>query len=165
MKIIYSISGISIVGALLWLGIAPNLRAEQILPNIERSITPQSSSFRVVALLIEASADIKAGNFLAALEKCDRAIGINPNLENSYYLRGLSNYNLGKYQNAVADYDRAIKIKPNEPESYHWRGLAVHRLGNKSQTIADLKKAASLYKQKGNEIQYQLVLKALNKVK
>ncbi|MDR0670566.1 MAG: tetratricopeptide repeat protein [Treponema sp.] len=42
----------------------------------------------------------------------------------NYYMSGVKNYNMGKYDTAIADLAQAIRLDPRNADYYYWRGHA-----------------------------------------
>ena len=84
-----------------------------------------------------ASIHYNKGYFESAIYDYSEAIRLNLNLNDadSYYWRGRSNYELGRYTEAIPDFDQAISIDPNNAYTYYWRGLAKYGLRQYSQAI------------------------------
>lgn len=72
--------------------------------------------------------------------------------------------NLGNNQAAIEDYNQAIKFNPNYAIAYSNRGLARSVLGDKQAAIEDYRQAANLYKQQGQESEYQDTLNCIRKL-
>ncbi len=75
-------------------------------------------------------------NYKAGKESLDKAIQLNQNSSQDYYLRGIYHISLGNYQEAIADLDKAIEIKPNYHDAYIERGNA-HFCQGLQQAIQD----------------------------
>jgi tetratricopeptide (TPR) repeat protein len=92
------------------------------------------------------------------LADLDRAIQIDPTYPEAYNNRGyLKTSKLQDPQGALTDLDRAIQLKPNDGDAYALRG-------NRPRAIADLQQAASLYRQQGNNRDYQWAIDLLSKI-
>jgi tetratricopeptide (TPR) repeat protein len=97
----------------------------------------------------------KLGDYQSALADYDQAIRITTNDADAYNNRGVSRSKLGDNQGALADYNQAIRINPYYADAYYNRGNARLGLGDNHGALADYQKAAELYKQKGQQIDYQ----------
>ena len=53
------------------------------------------------------------GNLHESIEDYNKAIELNPKLENAYYGRGYAKHDLGNYQGAIEDYNKVIELKPD----------------------------------------------------
>ncbi|TGL17040.1 tetratricopeptide repeat protein [Leptospira yanagawae] len=94
------------------------------------------------------------------LKKEETSVGIlsntlqeNPN-PTHFYLRGLSYFQLGKYQESVKDYSQAIQMDPNNPNFYFYRASAYDKLKQFEETESDLKKTISLNPNASNAMNY-----------
>jgi len=81
-----------------------------------------------------------AGKYSEAIKAFDGSIAHRYQLQESYAMRGLANYNLGEYDLAIADNNRALEINPKYAAAYNGRGLAYYRKGEFDKTIADMQK-------------------------
>ncbi|GGA01458.1 tetratricopeptide repeat protein [Okeania sp. KiyG1] len=78
-----------------------------------------------------------------------------PNNAEAYNNRGIVYDNQGEYEKAIADYNQAIRLNPKNADAYYNRGLIHKRKRNIEKARSDFKKAADLYKQQGNQEDYQ----------
>lgn len=65
---------------------------------------------------------------MAAMEYLNTLIKFIPDLDEAYYLRAVSKYNLGDYRGALIDINRAIEIKPYYSHYYLYRGEIKNQL-------------------------------------
>jgi tetratricopeptide (TPR) repeat protein len=79
-----------------------------------------------------------------ALAQCSRAIELNPDDAENWYIRGRNYLLLGQFEKAVADLNKAIEVEPRLAQAWNVRGFAYlgHREYDKA--IADLSKAVEL---------------------
>ncbi len=84
------------------------------------------------------------GEYLKAIEACNKAIEINPGLALAYNNRAWSYLELGQYEQAITDCCKAIDLNPGLALAYSNRGLAYVRLGHYEQAVADCNKAIDL---------------------
>ncbi|HEY9705226.1 MAG TPA: tetratricopeptide repeat protein, partial [Allocoleopsis sp.] len=75
---------------------------------------------------------------------------------------GVIKSGLGDKKGALNDYSQAININQNYAKAYYNRAGVKMNLKDKKGAIADLTKAAELFKDQGNESNYQ---EAINKIK
>src|SRR5262249_28481736 len=73
-----------------------------------------------------------------------KAIGLSPQYQNAYLLRGNVKYDLGDKQGAIADFTKAIEIDPEYTAAYNSRGIGKSNLGDKQGAIADFTKAIEI---------------------
>ncbi|PMB20110.1 tetratricopeptide repeat protein [Fischerella thermalis] len=81
------------------------------------------------------------GQYHAAIINYNQALQLYPYDADTYYKRGLANYQLGNYERAIADYTQAITINPNYIKAYNKSGLARYHLGDYAGAIADYTQA------------------------
>lgn len=100
-----------------------------------------------------------------AISDLNKALKIDPNNAIAYAGRGLVRYRLKDYQGAISDCNRAIKIDPNNAYAYAGRGSALYMVGDKRKARGDWETAAQLYRQQGNEDEYEAVINNLRNLK
>ena len=61
-----------------------------------------------------------------AIEDCDKAIQLNPDLTDAYVVRGNAYRDKGKFDIAIMDYSKAIRLKPDYVDAYIVRGNAYN---------------------------------------
>ena len=83
------------------------------------------------------------------------------NSVNDYLRSGVKKYNLSDFKGAISDFDRAITLNPNFAKSYDNRGVAKYKLEDIVGAATDWYKAAELYRQQGNMVGYQKVMKEI----
>ncbi len=77
------------------------------------------------------------GDYQAAIDHCNQAIQLNPNLVQAYDVRGTAHSQLGDYHAALIDFDQSIQLNPHNLPSYlHRGGLRLH-VGQLEGAIAD----------------------------
>jgi tetratricopeptide (TPR) repeat protein len=59
-----------------------------------------------------------------AIADYNTAIGMDPNLADAYYNRGISFYELERFDDSIADLTRAIDLNPDADHYYAQRSLA-----------------------------------------
>ena len=79
-----------------------------------------------------------------AIADYDKAIEINPDLDQAWNNRGVALANLGRSEAAIADYDKAIEINPDLDQAWNNRGVALANLGRSETAIADYDKAIEI---------------------
>jgi tetratricopeptide (TPR) repeat protein len=82
-----------------------------------------------------------------------KTISENPS-PTHYYLRGLSYFQLEKYQESIKDYSEAIRLEPNNPNLYFYRATSYDKLKQFPETESDLKKTISLNPNASNAMNY-----------
>jgi tetratricopeptide (TPR) repeat protein len=79
-----------------------------------------------------------------AIEDLDQVVTYQRTNPEGYYVRGLSEMELGQTDKAVADFDIAIKRYPKYAEAVIARGDAYLKLGKKDEALKDYKKSCDL---------------------
>ena len=79
-----------------------------------------------------------------ALDDCDEALSIDPNLVDAYITRGESCMRRGKLDKAFADFDKAIALDPKSARAYCRCGHARVFTAEYDKTIADCDKALAI---------------------
>lgn len=78
------------------------------------------------------------------IQQFDLAEGYEKDLVEVYFNRGLSYYNLKKYDSAVAEFSKAIDLDPESADAYCNRGLCHYYKGQFRQAVSDLPEAIRL---------------------
>ena len=98
---------------------------------------------------------------LAAIDDYNAVIKIDPNHALAYNNRAIAKTHLRDNWGAYLDYTQAIKIRPNQPMTHNYRAVVRQRLGDCKGAIADLRIAAELFRQQGDNVNYQRTLASL----
>jgi tetratricopeptide (TPR) repeat protein len=69
------------------------------------------------------------GELHAALDDCNKALTLSPQLVDALDSRGFVYLKLGEYDRAIAEYDEVLKIAPTYAGSLFGRGLAKLKKG------------------------------------
>ena len=97
------------------------------------------------AYLSRAEILLGLGQAKEALPDVEKAIGIVPEEESSYLLRGrIHMIEQKKYDEAIAFFDEAIETNPSFAKAYSERGRAKNLKGDKTGAFEDLKKSLEL---------------------
>ncbi|HEY3783416.1 MAG TPA: sulfotransferase [Fimbriimonadaceae bacterium] len=75
-----------------------------------------------------------------AIQLCDSAIALNPNLGSAYFHKGRALVAECRAQDALASLEVASKLMPQSAAAHHWMGVATQMAGNTP-------KAASLFRE------------------
>lgn len=87
----------------------------------------------------------KTENVRNAMTHCDRAIGIDPQYVDAFYVRGLIlTEKLGELERGILDFDTVLRLDENEARAYFKRGNARARLGDNKGAQADYTDAIRL---------------------
>jgi tetratricopeptide (TPR) repeat protein len=86
----------------------------------------------------------RLGRYEAAVEALMKALEINPDYANSYYLLGSVYDELERYDEAILAYRKAVEINPKDDVAYHSLGYVYGKLGRHKQEIEAYKKAIEL---------------------
>ena len=71
-----------------------------------------------------------------------------------YYNRGLSYFNLKKYEEAIKDFDKVIELSPDKSNAYYNRGHSKSYLGQYEEGIKDFKKVLEFNEDDAEAIYY-----------
>lgn len=66
----------------------------------------------------------KLEHYQTAIKYCNKAIELEPNLRDAYFIKGMCNYYSKENHKAVKNFDKAIELDPNKSDAYIQRGFA-----------------------------------------
>jgi tetratricopeptide (TPR) repeat protein/cell division septation protein DedD len=89
-------------------------------------------------------ADIRAGNYQAAVDHFSKAIEAVPEDFEAYNNRGFAKISIGDYEGAIEDCSRSITINPGSAKAYNNRGLARLFIGEFDPAIMDFNQAITI---------------------
>ncbi len=95
---------------------------------------------------------------LAAIADYTAVIQLDPNHALAYNNRAVAKINLKDYWGAYLDYTQVVRIRPNQAITHNNRAVVRHRMGDCKGAIADLRIAAELFRQQGDQYNYQRTL-------
>lgn len=81
---------------------------------------------------------------------CNKALSLEPNLADGYWIRGRYYRNTGQFQKAIEDFHKALEINPNNALAYRYLGSTYFFKRNFTSAFSNLKKAEKL--ERGNEL-------------
>jgi tetratricopeptide (TPR) repeat protein len=81
---------------------------------------------------------------------CNKALALDPNLADGYWIRGRYYRNIGEFQRAIEDLARAIEINPNNVLAYRYLGSTYFLNRNYVRALKNFKEAEKL--ERGNEL-------------
>lgn len=81
---------------------------------------------------------------------CNKALSLDPNLADGYWIRGRYYRNIGEFQRAIEDLTKAVEINPNNVLAYRYLGSTYFLNRGYAQALSNLKKAEKL--ERGNEL-------------
>ena len=84
------------------------------------------------------------GELAAALADLDRALELAPELQQSWFERGLARARSGDLSGARSDLDRALELDPRDTQALVQRGLVRRRAGDLAAARADFERAIAL---------------------
>jgi len=84
------------------------------------------------------------GHYDEAIEECNKAIELDPNLAAAYNNRAWAYNEKGQYDLAIADCNKAIELDPSLFEAYWNRAWAYTLQGKNAKAIADFEKFITL---------------------
>jgi tetratricopeptide (TPR) repeat protein len=100
----------------------------------------------------------KLNQHQAAIADYTEIIRLDPNHALAYNNRAVAKLNLQDYWGAYQDYTQVIRIRPNQAITHNNRAIVRQRLGDCKGAIADLRIAAELFRQQGDQYNYQRTL-------
>lgn len=62
--------------------------------------------------------------YQTAIKYCNKAIELEQNHREAYFIKGMCNYHSNENQEAVKNFDKAIELDPNKSDAYIQRGFA-----------------------------------------
>ena len=79
------------------------------------------------------------------------AVSLDPMNPEAWYYRGMTQYELGKYQDALCSFDKTILLDPGNAWAYYYRGDILQKGGQCEYAIAYLNKGIQLDPSKKSE--------------
>jgi tetratricopeptide (TPR) repeat protein len=163
----YYLSGLNICAAIaivctpILAVAAPNLAQvpepnSQSLDSLNASLqqNPQDIEAHVERGLIYA----KLNQNTAAIADYTEVIRLDPNHALAYNNRAVAKLNLKDYWGAYQDYTQVVRIRPTQAITHNNRAIVRQKLGDCKGAIADLRIAAELFRQQGDQYNYQRTL-------
>ncbi|TFV97124.1 tetratricopeptide repeat protein [Algoriphagus kandeliae] len=95
----------------------------------------------------KASAHLGKRDYLLVIQAATMAINGNPELIDSYFIRGFSLFQSGKYEPAIRDFDEYLKSDPESSLIWMLRGESKEKLDDLSGALADFQKSIELNSQ------------------
>lgn len=90
-----------------------------------------------------------------AIADYSKAVTLNPNDAEAYFIRGRTYGNARRYTQALADYDAALRLAPDDSETYYRRGhLFEDALREHDKAVADY--TATIRLDPGNPAAYEM---------
>jgi len=102
-----------------------------------------STALKAEDFLAKAVNKRKEKNYTGAISDLNKAINLNSQYAEAYYLRGISYSNAGDAQKALPDVNQALKINPNHSEAYRLRGFLRKQSKDYQGAISDYIQAIS----------------------
>jgi tetratricopeptide (TPR) repeat protein len=81
---------------------------------------------------------------------CNKALSLDPNLADGYWIRGRYYRNIGEFQRAIEDLTKAVEINPNNVLAYRYLGSTYFLNRDYVKALKNLKEAEKL--ERGNEL-------------
>ncbi|MEW6345874.1 MAG: tetratricopeptide repeat protein [Pseudomonadota bacterium] len=104
------------------------------------SLAPHSAE----VLLLLAFIALHANQPGESIDWSNRALAVNGNLADAYFLRGEAQQQAQLYEAAASSYDAALRLKPAHADAWNNRGNAYHALGQQERALASYDKAIEL---------------------
>ncbi|MBG9455987.1 hypothetical protein ABE61_18565 [Lysinibacillus sphaericus] len=115
---------------------------DEVLKRVEELIGDEK--YNIDYLFIKAEVLVKNNDYGSAIDVYNKILGIEPDQERAYNLRGIC-YALDKqFEIALEDFNKAIKLKPFNPSYYYNRGLANHNINNLELALNDYLKSIDI---------------------
>ncbi len=83
-------------------------------------------------------------NYQSALASYDKALEFQPDNDQTWYNRGVTLGELGRYDDAIKTYDKALEIRSENDQAWTNRGVALGRLGRYEEAITSVDKALEI---------------------
>ncbi len=99
----------------------------------------------------EAEAAKADASFQKAIDDCDKAISLDANFADAYYLKGVVAQYQGAWEKGIEAFSQCVKIDPDRAEAYHRRGEIYDHIGDYMNSSVDFKKAGDLGYSDGEE--------------
>lgn len=115
-------------------GRAKKLRPKVALINQERAIQENPRDWK--AWYAKAQLMVSQEDYAAAIPCYDTILGIQPELSDITYERGVALARLGRQEEAIADFDRVIEQQPSNPEYWHQKGKIFLQRNQQEAAIA-----------------------------
>ncbi len=100
----------------------------------------------------------KLNQNLAAIADYTAIVQLDPNYALAYNNRAVAKLNLKDYWGAYLDYTQVLRINPDRAITHNNRAIVRQHLGDCKGAIADLRIAAELFRQQGDQFNYQRTL-------
>ncbi|MDY6899544.1 MAG: tetratricopeptide repeat protein [Cyanobacteriota bacterium] len=107
---------------------------------------------------------LELGDNQGAIADFNKALKLQPEDDLIYVARGNAYQAIGHYLGAIEDYNQALEINSTSGTAFYNRGLCNVRMEEIPQAIIDLQNAASIYCEKEDWDNYQLVSESLKKI-
>ena len=114
---------------------------------VEKTITDDSARIDLkdpVSYVILGKTNLSKGDYSSAIANFSKALELNPNLGDAYYLRGTSKKRIGDMNGAIADYSKAIEIQPRYLMAYYSRGCLNYDSQNFTDALFDYRKVVGI---------------------
>jgi tetratricopeptide (TPR) repeat protein len=92
--------------------------AKEILLERLGYVPPQSIQKQVAQVLSNVDRYLETGELIKALDECERAIKMNPELAIAYNQRGLVFDEMGRFEKAIANYQAAVHLDPELKDAW-----------------------------------------------
>jgi tetratricopeptide (TPR) repeat protein len=105
--------------------------------------------------------------FKQAEELLEKAVAVNPELDEAYLQLGIVHFARGDFEQAIRDYKKAIEVNPSLGEAHRQLGQAYQRIGDKPKAQREFEayeriqktEAAELERQRRELRQFLIILK------
>ena len=87
------------------------------------------------------------GQLKEAVQECETAVRLNPNLALAHHELAFSLFTFGRLEESVDSFDQAIRLSPNDPSRWNFyllKGFSLTCLGQYERAIESLQDASRL---------------------
>lgn len=88
--------------------------------------------------------ELDTGNYRIVIDFLNKAIDLDPSLEEAYIERGEAHAALGNYEQAIEDFNEAVLLNPKSFSAFRGRANAFLETGNPAQAVLDFTSALEL---------------------
>jgi tetratricopeptide (TPR) repeat protein len=109
-------------------------------------------------------ARLQLGDNHGAIADFNQAIAMKPEDTLVYVARGNAHRAMSNFYGAIQDYSQVLQTNPDDAPAYYNRALAYMQLKDMQRAVDDFQRAASIYCEREDWENYQVVLNKLKKI-
>jgi tetratricopeptide (TPR) repeat protein len=134
-------------------------RAANDNPSLESlNATLQQNPQDIEAYIDRGLLHAKLNQHQAAIADYTEIIRLDSNHALAYNNRAVAKLNVKDYWGAYEDYTQVVRLRPTQAITHNNRAIVRQKLGDCKGAIADLRIAAALFRQQGDQYNYQRTL-------